>query len=271
LDYNNIIGVAISAMSDDYRNTNQVLSIISEVNEVLALSNQPQNLLDMVLDALLELLKIDCCWVQLYQAESHSLQLGACRGFTQDMKQEIDSMDFEHSLAHQVAALGYQVSISDLSRNGKYGLSSFSEAGLRSVVAVPLMTYRIQGVMGIASLSKKRFSTGAGKLLITIAGLVSTALSKAYLYQRELSGEKKSSTSAPLEAQPVPNSGEIIETDSDTEPMATSTDKVTQQPEGTSNVIQGSSQEASKKTHDTFDEHTDRMKNFRQVHMEDFS
>jgi transcriptional regulator with GAF, ATPase, and Fis domain len=256
-------------MSDDYRDTDKVLSIIGEVNEVLSLSNQPQNLVDMVLDTLLELLKVDCCWVQLYQSENHRLQLAACRGFTQDMKQEIDSTDFEHSLAHQVVALGYEISISDLSRDGQYGLSSFSKAGLCSVVAVPLMTYRIQGVMGIAFSSKKGFPAGVGKLLMAIGGLVGTALSKVYLYQRELAGEKQLSISAQLEAQSIPNSGERIEADSETEFTVTSADKVKQQSEGIGNVIQGTSQGAAKRTKDTFDEHTHRMKSFRRVHIED--
>jgi transcriptional regulator with GAF, ATPase, and Fis domain len=253
------------AMSDGYRNADKLLSIISEVNDVLSLSNQPQNLLDMVLDTLLKLLKVDCCWVQLYQSENHILQIAACRGFTQDMKQEIDSMDFEHSLSHQVAALGYEISISDLSRDGKYRLSSFSKAGFYSVVAVPLMTYRVEGVMGIAS-SGKRFPTGISKLLAVIAGLVSTALGKVYFYQREPAGGKKSSMSTQLEAQSTINGGEIIEVDSETELTATGAERVRQQSEGIDDLIEGTPRGAAEQTPDTFDEHTRRMKSFRSAH-----
>ncbi len=268
LNYN-LVGLAVFSMSNIYRNTDKVLSIISEVNEVLSLANQPQSLLDMVLDTLLELLKVDCCWVQLLQSENGRLQLVACRGFTPDMKQEIDSLDFEHSLAHQVAVLGHEVSISDLSLNGEYGLSSFIEAGLYSLVVVPLMTYRIQGVMGIASSFKNRFPAGVGNLLIVIAGLVGTALSKVDLYQRELAREKQLSISAQLEAQYIPNSSEIIEADSEPEFTATSADKVKQQSEGIDDVMQEASRGQAKQTQDTFNEHSHKMKSFRRAHITD--
>ena len=253
------------AMSDGYRDADKLLSIISEVNDVLSLSNQPQNILDMVLDALLKLLKVDCCWVQLYQSENHVLQITACRGFTKEMKREIDSMDFDHSLAHQVAALGYDISLSDLSRDKKYRLSSFSKAGFRSVVAVPLMTYRVEGVMGIAS-SEKRCPSGIGKLLAVIAGLVSSALIKAYLYQQKLAEEKKLSISAQLEAQSITNGSEIIEADCETEFAITGSEKANQQPGEIDDAIPGTPQVADTQIANIFNEHTHKMKSFRSAH-----
>ena len=267
LDYN-LVATTVFTMSDDYRNTDKIFSIISGVNEVLSLSNQPQHLLNMVLDTLLELLKIDCCWVQLLQSENRRLQLAACRGFTPDMKQEIDSIDFEHSLAQQVAALGHKISISDLSRDGKYGLSSFSKAGLCSLVAVPLTTYRIQGVMGIASLSKNKFPAEVGKLLMVIAGLVSTALSNADLYQRNLARERQSGIGAKFKAQYMPSSGNI-QADSETAFTVARADKVNQESGGTDDAIQRTSPGVAKQTRNTFDEHAHKMKIFRQAHKTD--
>jgi transcriptional regulator with GAF, ATPase, and Fis domain len=195
-------------MVDDYSKIDKIFSVISEVNEVLSLSNEPANLLDMVLDTLLELLKIDCCWVQLVRPENRCLQLAAHRGFTPDMEHEIGSIDLEHNVAYQVAVLGHRISISDLSRNRKYRLSSFSKAGLCSLVVVPLMTYRMQGVMGVASFSKKGFSAEIIELLMLIAGLVGTALNKADLYQSVLPRQKRLSIDAQLTAQSIPEDGD---------------------------------------------------------------
>jgi len=194
-------------MVDDYNNSDRIFSIITDVNEVLSLANESQKLLDMVLDTLVQLLGVDCCWVQLLRPENRRLQLAACRGFTPDMERETGSMDLEHSLAYQVAALGHKISISDLSRNRKYGLSSFSQAGFASLVVVPIMTYRIHGIMGIASSSRKRFAGQVSKLLTVIAGLLGTALSKADLYQRTLAGQGDLSADR-LETESVP--GNII-------------------------------------------------------------
>jgi len=185
-------------MVSDYRKRGKVFFIISAVSEVLSLSNEPQQLLDMVLDKLMVVLKIDCCWVQLLSLENNKLRLAAYRGFTLDMKRDISSMNTGHSFSNQVIGLGYEIIIPDLSHDKKYGLSSFTKAGLRSLVALPLGTYRTQGVIGIASRTKKRFRKGTVELLTIIAKLVGTALDKADLYQRTLAREKKLSTGTRL-------------------------------------------------------------------------
>jgi len=242
-------------MVDDYSKIDKIFSVISEVNEVLSLSNEPANLLDMVLDTLLELLKIDCCWVQLVRPENRYLQLAAYRGFTPDMEHEISSIDLEHNVAYQAATLGHRISISDLSRNRKYQLSSFSKAGLRSLVVVPLMTYRMQGVMGVASLSKKRFSAEIIKLLMLIAGLVGTALNKADLYQSALPRQERSSIGAQVTAQ--------SNADEDAHLELASQEGVKDVGEAVANTEK--IDEATRL--DSFEEHGRRMKIFRRSHM----
>lgn len=174
------------------------LPIISEVNETLALSNERRQLLEMVLDTLLEVLEVDCCWVQLLDLESCELQLAAHRGFTPDMEREIGSSGLKPSLTNQVSGLGYKIVIPDLSNDKDHGLASFVKAKLRSLVAVPLMTYHTQGVMGIASRDTEQFHTETAELLKVIASLVGTALDKADLYQRTLASEKQLEASAQL-------------------------------------------------------------------------
>lgn len=180
----------VFTMAGDYKKTEKIFYIMTAVSEVLSVSNEPQQLLDMVLDTLLEVLKIDCCWVQLVSLESRKLWLAAHRSFTPDMKQEMDSMELGRSLGNQVAGLGHKIVIADISRDREYGLSSFSKAGLRSLVAVPLRTHHTQGVMGIASRTGMRFGTEVTELLTVIASLVGMALDKARLYQKALVREK---------------------------------------------------------------------------------
>jgi len=115
-------------MDSDYRKAEKVLPILSMVNEVLSMSNERQQLLDMVLDTLLEVLKIDCCWLQLFRLDSRDLWLAAYRGFTPDMEREIGSTDVGQSFGNQVAGLEYKIIIPDLSHDKEYGLLSFSEA-----------------------------------------------------------------------------------------------------------------------------------------------
>ena len=185
-------------MAGDYKKPEKIFFILSAVSEVLSMSNEPQQLLDMTLDTLFEVLKIDCCWVQLLSLESRKLWLAAYRGFTPEMKHEIGSMHLGQSFGNQVAGLGHKIVIPDLSRDSERGLSSFSKAGFRSLVAVPMRTYRVQGVLGIAFRTKKRFLTQVTELLTVIASLIGVALDKANLYQRMLVREKQLSTGIQL-------------------------------------------------------------------------
>lgn len=265
----------------DYNKTDKIFSIISEVNEVLSVSNEPQQLLDMILDTLFEVLKIDCCWVQLFSLESRKLWLAAYRGFTPDMKREIGSTDLEHSFAHQVAGLGHKISISDLSRDREYGLSSLSKTGLRSLVVVPLATYRIQGLMGIASLSKTRFPAEVSKLLMVIAGLVGTALSKADLYQRTLARERQLSKDIQLIVESSLDKGVIHQGVVTKLKKAVDTDqagvvegigqaeKTSEEPKEKGEALQRTSQGAIDPARYAFEKHNQSMIIFRKSHMTD--
>ena len=179
-----------------------IFSAISKVSYVLALSNEPVHLIEMVLDELLQALNIDCCWVQFVRPEDRNLQLIACRGFTPKMTREIDLVDSSKTLGNRVV-MGLKVIIADLSRDGEYGLSSFRKAGLRSLVAVPMRTYRTHGVMGIASRTEKRFSAEDAELLMVIAGLVSAAVNIAELSKIALATrEKRSIAQNQTESEP---------------------------------------------------------------------
>lgn len=150
---------------------------------MLALSNEPQKLLNMSLDTVTQVLEVECCWVQTINARNRFLNLAAERGFNSAMQREMLSIDTGHRLSQQIVGLGNEIVIPDLSNDGRYGLDSFRAAGYKWLVAVPLMTYRVHGVLGIASRNKKRLSKETAQLVKVIAGLIGTALNKAGLSQ----------------------------------------------------------------------------------------
>jgi signal transduction protein with GAF and PtsI domain len=158
-----------------------VFAAIKDINEVLSLSNETQNLLNMTLDTLARVLGIECCWVQTIDARKRLLHLAAERGFSSEMRREITAVDMGHSFGKQIIGLGNSIVIPDLSVNGRYGLPSFRAAGYRWLVAAPLMTYRVHGVLGVASRHKKRLRKETADLVTVIAGLIGTALNKAGL------------------------------------------------------------------------------------------
>lgn len=197
------------------------LSIINEINEALSLSDEPQQRLNMALDTLAGVLGIDCCWVQLMSPDRQKLILAASHGFTPSIKQEMLSVSMKHSLSKEVFGLGHKVIIPDLSRDRTYGFNSFNKAGLASIVAVPIRTYRTYGIMGVASRRRKGFRKEVSELLTTIGGIIINAFSKADSYQAALGGEKDLSNRGLLKTISGPNEGntgsqsiiEIIGTD----------------------------------------------------------
>ena len=168
---------------------------------MLALSSKPQQLIEMVLDELFNLLRVDYGWVQMVDSEDHDLQLIASRGSTAEMARVVGWFDSHASLGERVV-VGSKVVIPDLSRNSADGLASFALAGFRSLIAVPIRTYRTRGVIGVASRTRDHLDAEVGELLMTIAGLVGATLNVAELGSIALDGEKQRLIEGRLEAEP---------------------------------------------------------------------
>lgn len=168
---------------------------------MLALSSKPQQLIEMVLDELLNLLRVDYGWVQMVDSEDHALQLVASRGSTAEMTRVVGWSDSHANLGERVV-VGSKVVVPDLSRNSTDGLASFNRAGFRSLVAVPIRTYRTQGVIGVASRTENHLDAEMAELLMTIAGLVGATLNVAELGSITLDGAKQRFIESRLEAEP---------------------------------------------------------------------
>jgi transcriptional regulator with GAF, ATPase, and Fis domain len=164
--------------------TKNIFATIREISEILSLSNEPDKLADMALDTLVRVLEIDCCWIQtINNRKPKRLYLAAERGFSPEMRQEISAMDMGHGFSEQIIGLGHKIIIPDLANDGLYGLSSFPAKGYRWLVAVPLMTYRVHGILGAAGRHRKRLKKDTADLIMVIAGLIATALAKAHLFR----------------------------------------------------------------------------------------
>jgi len=178
-------------VAESFKKPDKIFRIISEVNEAISLSNGNHSVLTTALDALAEVLKVNCCWVQVIRPEDQRLVLAAQRGFTGAMRWEMGTSPTAQDLGNLIALYGHKIVVPHLSRQDAVDLKSFRMARLRSLVAVPMTTYRTSGVLGIASAREKRFGQDAAELLTVIAGMLGTALEKAELYERVTRHEKK--------------------------------------------------------------------------------
>jgi signal transduction protein with GAF and PtsI domain len=148
----------------------------------LSLTNEPEKLVNMALDTLSQTLNIECCWIQtIDDRKNHQLSLAAERGFSDEMRSEIISINLNHGFSGQIIGMGHKIIIQNLNNDGLYGLSSFRAAGYKWLVAVPLMTYRVYGILGAASHNRRLLQKETADLIMVIAGLIAGSLSKAHL------------------------------------------------------------------------------------------
>jgi signal transduction protein with GAF and PtsI domain len=160
----------------------------------------------MALDTLAQALDIECCWIQTISDRKHKeLRLAAERGFNPEMRREIAAMDTGHRFSQQIIGLGHKIIIPDLSNDGLYGLPSFRKTGYKWLVAVPLMTYRAYGILGAASRNRKRLQKDTADLIMTIAGMIATALIKTDLAGAPRGPQKAvSNAAAEVKEEPKP-------------------------------------------------------------------
>jgi hypothetical protein len=150
----------------------------------LSLTNEPEKLVNTALDTFSQVMGIECCWIQTIRGtQNQQLSLAAERGFSNDMRSEIVSMNMEHGFSRQIIGVGQKIIIPDLNNDGLYGLASFRTAGYKWLAAVPLLTYRVYGILGTASQNRKLLEKDTADLMLVVAGLIAGALSKAYLSQ----------------------------------------------------------------------------------------
>ena len=158
----------------------------------------------MALDTTSRALDLECCWVQLVSLASQDLSLSAYRGFTPPMMDGMTALDLTHSLGKEVIGLGNTVIIPDISQDGHYDISLFEKAGFRSLIAVPVITYRVNGMMGAAYRVKQRFTKEYSGLFAAIAGITGMALNKCLLIKQADDTEESQVTDrAPLAASLV--------------------------------------------------------------------
>ncbi len=95
--------------------TDDAFSVIREINEVLSLSNEPDKLVNTVLDTFAQVTNIECCWIQtIRDRQQQLLSLAAHRGFTPGMQAEIAAMSLQHNFPGQVIGMGLVAGSGDL-------------------------------------------------------------------------------------------------------------------------------------------------------------
>jgi hypothetical protein len=140
------------------------------------------------------------------------LPLVASLGFTPEMKREMALMEPGHIFNHEIIGLGHKIIVPSLNRNGRYNIPVFKKAGFRSLIAVPIMTYRIYGILGLAYRARMKFSDEFAQLVSVIGSLIGMSLNKSMLSKQPAQKKRQPELRPPTPTE----SGEKIPDNQDT-------------------------------------------------------
>ena len=118
------------------------------------------------------------------------------------MKRDLGRLDRKHRFSHEIIGLGHRIIIPSLNRDGKYNIPVFRKSGFRSLIAVPITTYRIHGILGAAYREKMKFSQDFTELLAVIANLVGMSLHQSMIY-KQTSPKKPAAEASQDKMRPV--------------------------------------------------------------------
>jgi hypothetical protein len=163
----------------------RIFFVINEINEALSLSNHHKQILNLVLNVLTRVMGVDASWVHLADTGTRQEVLTTSRGLTIAQNEALLAPALRSVLEDRIGT-GDLMIIPDLSRDEKLSASTFVAAGFGSLVAVPLLTTRMKGILGTMWRVTKSFDADYGFLLLIIGSLVGSALERADIYEQLL-------------------------------------------------------------------------------------
>lgn len=152
-------------------------------------------ILNMALDAVLEIVNATTGGILLLQEESQKLSYRVYRGLSATYVEKMQ-MSLGEGIAGKVAQSGASIVLRDISQESQVAHPDLvSTEGLKGFVSVPLKAKdRVVGVMNIASHMPGQFSTEDMYLLNSIGCQLGAAIEQAKLYQRLEQGKERYQT-----------------------------------------------------------------------------
>ena len=150
------------------------------------MTNNHSFVVETALDSLAENLNIDCSWIQVTSPFSQYPHLASFRNFTDEIHHEMSRIDLNNYFIEEVVGLGNKIVVPSLNMQDAHILAIFRKAGFRSLISVPITTYRVLGIMGVAYRKKRTFSKDYINLIVLISNLVGMALSKNMMIEHTI-------------------------------------------------------------------------------------
>ncbi len=161
--------------------------ILEHISQFLSRSGGPQEILEQILEELISGLGVQASWIQFFDADHEELRLLACRGFTEEMAERMDSIKLAKDLINKMALKEDLWICSGAGTNSNYDFLVPMMPKMKSAVVVPLRHGgAVLGVMGVGGNTSIRFDEYELKLLFIAGASVSCLVEKSFtLHRRE--------------------------------------------------------------------------------------
>lgn len=142
-----------------------------------------EQILNSALDKVLEVNQVKMGYIFLVERGTQDLVLTAHRGVPAESVEAFKRLRMGESLAGRVAQTGEACVVGDLLQEKPLITSLAGKAGMRSFVAIPLMSRdRVVGVLNLADTRCGRFSCQDVECLTSVGTGIGVAIENAYLY-----------------------------------------------------------------------------------------
>lgn len=165
------------------------LSALNRVGQTVSQSLEIGDVLNNAMDAVLQVMPADACWIYLQRETEGFMRLRAQRGLPDDVAERVRDRHVEHNqgVMGQVASSGEPIFLeaADLNPDDWPNDPIITETRWQALAAAPLPAKeRVIGVLGIAAYTHRTFTESEVDLLQAIGNQIAIAVVNARLYRR---------------------------------------------------------------------------------------
>ena len=175
-------GLLEQRVSERTRNLTALNAIAETVSQLLDLDVT----LNQALDKTLQVMGMESGGIYLLDEETGILTISAHQGFKPGLVEELDQLMVGEGFSGYVAATGQPLIIEDIANDPRMSRSAASEAGIHSLISVPLRAKgKIFGTLFINTYGYHEFTEQDIQLLIPIGHQIGVAIENSRLFESE--------------------------------------------------------------------------------------
>jgi len=159
---------------------------LNSISAAITQSLQLEQMLDLALQRIAKLMKVDISWVYLLDEEAQELVFAAQRGLSETLLEGADRLKVGEGLNGWVAQSGQPLGVENISEDPRLTREAVRSEGVQGFLAVPLKSKdKVIGTLGVAMFYPRHFSSDEIRLLSTIGNQIGVAIENVRLYERE--------------------------------------------------------------------------------------